>query len=652
MAVTVLCDRGSRGPVRFVRSGLLWTLLLGSMLAPLPGRAADRSYLSQLTERAQRERLAEQREWQVLLHYKPRLFSRGVESEVDAEAFFLSPAGKYDPQAELAATLAAFFDIKEGEEDRNAQCRFIARYRWLDQALGFDPLLLPQVPCLRFQRWIDDMNPERLTLIFPAAYLNNPASMFGHTLLRVDARNQDERTRLLAYTINYAAETRLQRGLDYVFKGLFGGYQGRFSISPYYLKVKEYSDIENRDIWEYGLNLTSEEISRMLRHVWEMHQARFDYYFLDENCSYHLLSLLEAARPGLDLTSRFSLTTIPSETIRAVAEAGLIEEVRYRPARITILRERAALMEETLQNLAKSLTSGALDQDAEQLRQLSPAERARVLELALDYAAYLQSPKFGGGKLAAGTVPELLLARSRLDVPDQTPVIPQPKVSPGAGHHPARIGIGYGFEDRKQFFEVTASPGYHEMFDPEGGFTPGASVSALKAALRYYPDNSDVELERFDLIEIMSLSPWGRMVRPYSWKAGLGVMRKQITAEERLLLGRFDGGVGISRDLSADTTAYALAEGTVEFSNRFSFIVAPGVGPELGLVHDFSDSWRTGLIFRWQLFFLDEWRNDFETLFRNRITIHSQSAMGLDLSWKREFGSSFSGLKVYWLLYF
>lgn len=652
MAVIVLCDWGNRGPVRFLRYKLLWTLLLGSLLTPLSGRAADGSYLSQLTERAQRERLAEHREWQVLLHYKPRLFSPGVESQVDSEAFFLSPEGKYDPQAELAATLAAFFDIKEGEEDRNAQCRFIARYQWLDQALGFDPLLLPRLPCRRFQRWIDDLNPERLTLIFPAAYLNNPASMFGHTLLRVDARNQDERTRLLAYTINYAAETRLQRGLNYVFRGLFGGYQGKFSISPYYLKVKEYSDIENRDIWEYGLNLTPEEISRMLRHVWEMHPARFDYYFLDENCSYHLLSLLEVARPGLDLTSRFSLTTIPSETVRAVAEAGLIEEVRYRPARITILRKRAALMDDNMQDLAKSLTAGELDKNAEQLRQLSAVDQARVMELALDYASYLQSPKFGGEKLAAGTVPELLLARSRLEVPDQTPVLSQPGVPPGEGHHPARVGIGFGFEDRRQFIEFTASPGYHEIFDPEGGFTPGASVNALKAAVRYYPEKSEVELERFDLIEIMSISPWGRLVRPYSWKAGLGAMRKHITADERPLLGRFDGGVGISRDFSEDTTAYALAQGTVEFSNRFSFFVAPGAGPELGLLHDFSDSWRSGLIFRWQLFFLDEWRNDFETLFRNRITIHRQSAMGLDLSWQREFGTSFTGLKVYWLLYF
>ncbi len=138
-------------------------------------------------------------------------------------------------------------------------------------------------------------------------------------------------------------KTRGSTGRAFAFKGLFGLYHGKFSIAPYYLKVKVYGDIENRDIWEYRLNLTEKEIDRLLRHVWEMRFAWFDYYFFDENCSYHLLSLLEVARPGLHLTDRFSLWVIPSETIRAMDEAGLVKKVRFRPARDTLLRKRASL---------------------------------------------------------------------------------------------------------------------------------------------------------------------------------------------------------------------------------------------------------------------------------------------------------------------
>jgi hypothetical protein len=625
---------------------------LEGFFAPFPTSANDSDYLAQLLERAHSERLAKRSEWRALLHYKPRLVSQGVESQVDADTFFLSPQGKNNPQAELDATLAGFFETKVSDPEKSPQCRFVARYHWLKQALEIDPEKLPQFQCKRFNRWFEEMNPDRLTLVFPAAYLNNPASMFGHTLLRIDAKGQNEQTRLLAYTINYAADTHQQRGFEFAFKGLFGLYQGRFSIAPYYATVKVYGDIENRDIWEYGLNLTTDEISQMLRHTWEMRTAWFDYYFLDENCSYHLLSLLEVARPSLQLTNQFTLWAIPSETVRAVAEAGMLKEVRFRPARNTVLLERARLMDSRLQVLAKRLALGESAADSEMTRRLAPMEQAQAIELALDYAAYRQSPRFGGAEQNTATVSELLKARSRLDVPDQTPVIPAPEIWPGEGHKPARAGIGYGFEDRRQFIEVTASPGYHDISDPEGGFIHGARVSVLNAAVRYYPEDSDAEIERIDLIDIMSLSSWNRLLHPVSWKAGVGIGSKQPAASKRLLMGYFNGGLGISHDFSKQTSAYAFAEGTVELSDRFDYFATPGVGPRIGVAHDFSGRWRTELFFLWQLFFLHEWRNDYEAVIANRFTITRQSIAGLDLEWKREFGNSFPGVKVYWQYFF
>jgi hypothetical protein len=35
----------------------------------------------------------------------------------------------------------------------------------------------------------------------------------------------------------------------------------------------------------------------LLMHAWELGNASFDYFFFKENCSYHLLSLLEYADP-------------------------------------------------------------------------------------------------------------------------------------------------------------------------------------------------------------------------------------------------------------------------------------------------------------------------------------------------------------------
>ncbi len=57
--------------------------------------------------------------------------------------------------------------------------------------------------------------------------------------------------------------------------------------------------MEQRDLWEYRTNLTEAEVRRMTLHILEMQGIYTDYYFLDENCSYDLLFLLEAARPSV-----------------------------------------------------------------------------------------------------------------------------------------------------------------------------------------------------------------------------------------------------------------------------------------------------------------------------------------------------------------
>ncbi len=61
-----------------------------------------------MLDRADAAGLAARREWQTLLHYRPN-GEGGMVSDADDPRFFLAPNGKTDPQAELAATLRAFF---------------------------------------------------------------------------------------------------------------------------------------------------------------------------------------------------------------------------------------------------------------------------------------------------------------------------------------------------------------------------------------------------------------------------------------------------------------------------------------------------------------------------------------------------------------
>jgi hypothetical protein len=618
-------------------------------------RGDDAVYLQQLQQLAQEKNLAQRAEWAALLHYKPRLFLPGVKSLVDAQSFFNAPNGKYDPKAELEATLASFFSrVDDAHPDRHPQCTFIARFHWLKHELAIDSQRLVEQPCAQYHAWTKNLNAQQLTLVFPTAYLNNPASMFGHTLLRIDAKDQDENTRLLAYSLNFAAMTDQERGIVFGYKGLFGGYQGRFSIAPYYLKVKEYSDIENRDIWEYQLNLTPEEIERFLMHVWEMQRAYFDYYFLDENCAYHLLSLLEVARPGLMLTDKLRWGVIPADTIREVTKHDdLFNEVRFRPARNTILRERLRGMTGTQQDTAKRLAKGKLKPEAASLRRLDPKNQARVLELALDYAAYQQMSEPDKANHNGDNSFTLLRARSQLKVPDQTPRISMPEIRPDQGHSSARVGIGYGVESSLgRFAQVMIRPAYHDLIDPEGGYTRGAQIDFLDVTLRYDRDEKSLDLQQLDFIDVVSLSPRNRILKPYSWQANASLVRKRFEKEDRALVGELSAGIGLSYELMGKTLGYALGKGSVQLSNRFNDHIATGIGPRIGIVDELTKRWRAHFFADTQYVFVGASKPSYELGLSQQINVTEQVALRLNLSRKREFGNSFTTGDLSLYLYF
>ena len=140
---------------------LLRLLLLFLLLWGVPARA---DYLAELQQQARQRQLAADPMWLNLLHYKRQPVTGHWRSLADDQAFFNAPQGNTDPQAELDATLAAFFsDIEESDKQQNPQCRFVARFRWLQQELAFDPARLPLRPCLRFEDWRAAMNPAGLT---------------------------------------------------------------------------------------------------------------------------------------------------------------------------------------------------------------------------------------------------------------------------------------------------------------------------------------------------------------------------------------------------------------------------------------------------------------------------------------------------------
>jgi len=613
------------------------------------GQDSSQSYLQDLLRRAHAASLHEQRYWRLLLHYRPNWIG-GYESEIDEPGFFLSREGKTDAKAELDATLAGFFSAEPiGRSRQPARCAFVARYEWLKAALAIDETRLRPEPCERFHSWYRELNPDSLSLIFPSAFLNNPASTFGHLLLRVDQKGQTEATRILAYTINYAAELPPDTGVEYVYLGVFGGYTGHFSTMPYYLKAKEYGDFENRDLWEYRLNFTEAQLHRVLLHAWEMGNASFDYFFFKENCAYHILALLDVADANLQLADRFRFYTFPSDAVRAIAETpSLVQEAVFRPSRRTkVLRGREGLSADERDWFQQIVDDPNVAQ-SDSFTRLIPDRKAAVLDVASDYLLYRAATESDPAPFERRNE-TVLLARSQILGP-ATPVIVRPfSGPPDQGHNILRAGIGIGWRENEFFTETNFRLAFHDLLDPEYGYTPDAQIEALSIALRHYPRHNHTRIDRFTLLNVTSLSPVDPLFLKPSWKIDTGFDTIQRDGCRFCRVGRLNGGIGVAAESHwvKREVYFGFAEFVAEYGKAFDRSHRIGGGLSVGALADITDRWKISALMTYLGFPAGDKGTEWRFSAQQRFSLSKDLALRLDFNQRANQQEYLLSLHVY-----
>ena len=531
--------------------------------------ANNNASLASLIAAASAKNLATDPQWRTFLHYKPSFGNRWL-SQVDSPHFFMSDTGKRSPEAELNATLAAFYSTNAKPPLRlTAYCRFVARRYWLAEQLSELADLLPAQDCPEFDQYVNYLDADVLTLIFPSSHPNSPSSAFGHTLLRVDKKDQRPESRLLNMSINFAAE--IPQGVSntaYAIGGLAGGFPGKFSLLPYHLKLREYGQIENRDTWEYELSLDKPKVDLVLRHTYEMLISDFDYFFLKENCSYHLLSLLEVAYPDKPLTDNFSIWTIPVDTIRLLEERGLASKPAFIPSAVRTLRARRSQLPEADAALALQALDKGLPAIEESLKQLSTARQAGILDLLSDYERYNRLKLDPSAQGSNTTERSILSLRSKLGIKSEEPIVEQPEASPDIGHGTARVALEYQYnEDKADTIELSFRPAYHDFRDPSKGYDDKAAIDFLLIGVAYDLDEEKAFLNQFTLLRVESIAPRGAFFKPISWQTNIEWERSALNERHEFT---FNIGAGVAYQTQpGNPVFFALGQSDLVDAPRF-----------------------------------------------------------------------------------
>lgn len=548
--------------------------------------ASVESNLQKYLDLAQQKQLDQKTTWQRLMYADQK-----QNSEVTYAGYFYATDGKTNLNSELQADIEALF--REAPDNQSIRCKFPARSRWLMQQLNIDVQQLPKVNCVEFNDWINQIKPHKATLIYATDFMGNPSSMFGHTLLRLDPKDQKQ-LNLVSYAVNYAATVKGDDNWSYAWKGLTGQYPGEYSIMPYYRKVKEYGDFESRDLWEYELNLTPEETRFLVEHIWEMQHVSFPYYFVSDNCAYRLLGLIDLVRPDLNLKQQFSYAAIPIETLKAVDQQALVKEVVYRPALETQLLSQAKQHGTDLAKVAHQIAFIETDQVQSTLKTYSQQDQAKILEMAYDdlYLQYISRQV--DANIAQPKLRQLLAERSQIQVEKQRQQPERPKMQPVEGHHARNFSVNVGDVQGQKFVELGHRQAYHDLIDLQGGYRTGTQLLFLDGSLQYRDDK--LKLEHLDLLSLNSYNPVQPFKSPLTWGFNLGWKQEAIengkfSEDVQYGVMNLNMQVGYSvADYDHRHLCYAQLQSHIQGGKKLDKGWRVGAGPTVGCMNVWSDN--------------------------------------------------------------
>jgi hypothetical protein len=582
----------------------------------------------------------------------------GWHSHIKNADYFIANNGSIDPAAELAAFINLAERSRFSREAAKIFCRYPARAAFLKQQKIIAHSAEDTCADSDNSRLIKGVN--SISLIFADGYFGNPASYYGHVLLKLngDSILKAGDAGLLDIAINYGANVPPnENAITYIGKGVFGFYTGSFQTNKFFLNTVQYADQQSRDFWIYDLALSPEQAKHIARRVIEWKRAEFDYYFFGDNCAHRVRDLIEETinRPvandnGIWMMPMQVLTGVSK--VRTDSMGPLVKSIRYLPATKTKLF--AILTSFNRKSLAA--LDKFLDGDDTLLASLSQRDQKKALIAADLHLRQLISDREAKAKTKTETDDRLnalkerrqqvLLSLLKLrNIASEIPVPPVPTNPHLSGRHGTALSLGLTYSKAHGAVQAaTIRPAYTDYLANDIGKIPDSTLHMGQIHLTRV--NQITRLERLTFIEIENLRA-AKVDRRFDpgrvWHLSAGIARDNYVLGEPLL-AFFSLGIGYNRLLGPRANFYAMAKGNVgESSARFDTF-SPST--ELGLITGFGEATKIAITQKWKM--KNDETYDSKTDFRLRTAVSAN----LDLGFSYEYAAEDRRLSISFLRYF
>jgi hypothetical protein len=355
--------------------------------------------------------------------------------------------------------------------------------------------------------------------------------------------------------------------------------------------VREYNDFENRDLWEYDLNFTQDEIDLLVAHIFELDSGGFAYVYFTENCAYRILAILDAVRPSLNLVKRTKIDVIPGDSLMLVAETpGFVKALHYRPSGRAIFLARQATLSEEQQ---RAFSQFIADENVERLiNGKSEVERQKLLDTAMDYMDFMFADDVLKNKGKITLKKEILIKRSEVNLISLPLEVPVPeRAAPSVAHGSARWSFGYLSKNSTDLATIGHRFALHDLLDPVTGYLPGSEIEMFNFNFTWDVDKSHrFQLDNFHLFQIASLSARDILNKSLSWRVNLSLNRiYQDNCSEDCMPVVFGGGIGWAKEYSRILMSVWLKTSLAYSSQFIDEKVLLGAGPAFLAKYYYTD---------------------------------------------------------------
>jgi len=311
---------------------------------------------------AEQTKLYEKNEWKSLLHYDN-------DFKVTDKKFLLSK--NHSLKNELISTIKAFYDLPSHYKNLNnhPQCRFPARLLFITHELNISTNEFPKVNCQNLEIYKEKAPADKISLVYASENVTNPSSMMGHVFLKFSGINK--KCLQANHAITFYTVIESLNPLSLIYQNTVSGMKGLFALQPYRIIKNNYTEKENRNLWEYQLSLNEYRKKLIYYHVWELKGINMKYYFTSYNCSTVIYNMLSLAKPKIYDDKKIWIT--PLDSVKFLYKYNLIQKAQLYPSNswLTKMLENTNIDE----NNTKQLKSKIIDISKYKSPNKIPSER-------------------------------------------------------------------------------------------------------------------------------------------------------------------------------------------------------------------------------------------------------------------------------------